>query len=85
MPLVQEEQRSELNEKKLPELVENPKELGQQSFLLNQEIVFFCMFLADTYTCPILVSLTPLFWIYGDASFGFQSRVPIRTADANVM
>ena len=32
------------------------------------------MFLADTYTCPILGPLVPLFWLSGDVSSGFQSQ-----------
>ena len=35
---------------------------------------FFLIFLADTYTCPILGPLIPLFWISGDVSSGFQSQ-----------
>ena len=30
--------------------------------------------MADTYTCPILGPLIPLFWISGDVSSGFQSQ-----------
>ena len=36
--------------------------------------MFFLIFLADTYTCPTLVPLIPLFWISGDVSSGFQSQ-----------
>ena len=36
--------------------------------------LFFKIFLADTYTCPILGPLIPLFWISGDVSSGFQSQ-----------
>ena len=32
----------------------------------------FIFFLADTYTCPILGPLIPLFLISGDVSSGFQ-------------
>ena len=32
------------------------------------------MVLADTYTCPVLGPLVPLFWISGDVSSGFQSQ-----------
>ena len=35
---------------------------------------FFKIFSADTYTCPILGPLIPLFWISGDISSGFQSQ-----------
>ena len=35
---------------------------------------FFRMFLADTYMCPILGPLAPLFCISGDISSGFQSQ-----------
>ena len=49
-------------------------------------ILFF--FLSDTFTCPILGPLVPLFWISGDVSSGFQSQSGfclIHIADANVM
>ena len=36
--------------------------------------VFFKNILTDTYTCPILGPLIPLFWISGDVSSGFQSQ-----------
>ena len=36
--------------------------------------VFFKVFLSDTFTCPILGPLVPLFWISGDVSSGFQSQ-----------
>ena len=45
-------------------------------------------FLSDTFTCPILRPLIPLFWISGDVSSGFQSQSGfclIRIAEANVM
>ena len=32
------------------------------------------MFLADTYTCPILGPGVPVFWISGDVSSGFESQ-----------
>ena len=32
------------------------------------------MFLADTYTCPILGPLIPLLWITGDVSSGFKCQ-----------
>ena len=35
---------------------------------------FFKVFLLDTFTCPILGPLVPLFWISGDVSSGFQSQ-----------
>ena len=35
---------------------------------------FFKVFLSDTFTCPILGPLVPLFWISGDVSSGFQSQ-----------
>ena len=35
---------------------------------------FFLKFLSDTYTCPFLGPLVPLFWISGDVSSGFQSQ-----------
>ena len=35
---------------------------------------FFLIFLSDTFTCPILGPLVPLFWISGDVSSGFQSQ-----------
>ena len=46
------------------------------------------LFLSDTFTCPILGPLVPLFWISGDVSSGFQSQSGfclIRIAEANVM
>ena len=46
------------------------------------------VFLSDTFTCPILGPLVPLFWISGDVSSGFQSQSGfclIRIAEANVM
>ena len=36
--------------------------------------IFFLNILADTYACPILGPLIPLFWISGDVSSGFQSH-----------
>ena len=44
--------------------------------------------LSDTFTCPILGPLVPLFWIFGDVSSEFQSQSGfclIRIAEANVM
>ena len=35
---------------------------------------YFLMFLAATFTRPILGPLTPLFWISSDITFGFQSQ-----------
>ena len=35
---------------------------------------FLKSFLSDTFTCPILGPLVPLFWISGDVSSGFQSQ-----------
>ena len=32
------------------------------------------MLLVDTFTCPIFVSLLPLFWISSEISSGFQSQ-----------
>ena len=49
---------------------------------------FFKLFLSDTFTCPILGPLVPLFWISGNVSSGFQSQSGfclIRIAEANVM
>ena len=49
---------------------------------------FFKVFLSDTFTCPILGPLVPLFWISGDVSSGFRSQSGfclIRIAEANVM
>ena len=49
---------------------------------------FFKVFLSDTFTCPILGPLVPLFWISGDVSSGFQSQSGfclIRIVEANVM
>ena len=36
--------------------------------------IIFLMFLADTYTCPILGPLVPLFWISSAISSGLQSQ-----------
>ena len=38
------------------------------------DAVSSCFFLVDTYTCPILKPLVPLFWISGDASSGFHCQ-----------
>ena len=49
---------------------------------------FLKFFLSDTFTCPILGPLVPLFWISGDVSSGFQSQSGfclICIAEANVM
>ena len=46
----------------------------------------FC--LSDSFKCPILGSLVPLFWISGDVSSGFQSQSGfyfIRIVQANVV
>ena len=43
----------------------------QDSFFLTKKKIFF---LSDTFTCPILGPLVPLFWISGDVSSGFQSQ-----------
>ena len=51
-------------------------------------IYLFKVFLSDTFTCPILGPLVPLFWISGDISSGFQIQSGfclIRTAEVNVM
>ena len=55
---------------------------------MNAKKLFLKVFLLDTFTCPILGLLVPLFWISGDVSSGFQSQsgfylIPI--AEANVM
>ena len=49
---------------------------------------FFKVFLSDTFTCPLLLPLVPLFWISGDVSSGFQSQSGfclICIVEANVM
>ena len=56
-----------------------------QTFLF---FLFFNVFLSDTFTCPILGTLVPLFWISGDVFSGFQSQSRfclIHIAEANVM
>ena len=35
----------------------------------------FYMFFTDTFTCPILEPMVPLFWISGDVSSRFQSLI----------
>ena len=42
------------------------------------------MFLADTYACPILGPLVPLFWISGDFKVRIGSPL-FAFAEANVM
>ena len=62
---------------------------GQEShFFFKKCLGFFLFFLSDTFTCPILGALVPLFWISGDVSPGFQSQngfCLIRIVEANVM
>ena len=53
-------------------------------------LLFFLIkvFLSDTFTCPFLGPLVPLFWISGDVSSGFQSQSGfclIHIAETNVM
>ena len=54
----------------------------------GKEGIFLC-FLADTYTCPILGSMVPLFWISCNVSSGFQSQSEFCPthffAEANIM
>ena len=57
-------------------------------FFINQDILFLIFVLADTFTCPILGPLVPLFWISGDVSSRFQSQSGyslIHITEANIM
>ena len=50
--------------------------------------LFLKVFFSDTFTCPILGPLVPLFWISSDVSSGFQSQSGfclIIIAEANIM
>ena len=47
--------------------------------------LFKKIFLPDTFTCPILGPLVPLFWISGDASSGFKAKVGCLIFITNVM
>ena len=66
-----------------PKLQRTKLKIDVESFFF-----FFKVFLSDTFTCPILGPLVPLFWISGDVSSGFQSQSGfclIHIAEANVM
>ena len=52
------------------------------------KLFFFTIVLADTFTCPFLGPLVPLFWISGELPSGFQSQSGfclIRIAETNAM